>query len=805
MAAGIDVTRSSRVTILKTDSVNALAQKSDKGLRLYRTADESPIYNVTLYIALDQDSVFNSLSYTSDTLCQVQFFYSTDGDAYTRAPFLEDKTEAGKRKISTPLIQADFIQIVFHQDSAHLNRFEVHDLQIGFESRALVKATSSADRLWVAENLLDRRDDYGWSSQVYTHPDEDEIEIDLGNYFYVNAFKLRSIKDDQNCFPRKFMISVSHDKAMWETFITESGFYAGSFQWYIWNIKPWRTRYIRIKIKEPARFGKEQFVSKILDFAAVAVPENQLRANQKKQGDLPYASELIAGLVIFSENSGVTPNKAVQANDARLRIATTESHGIARLARDNDNREGVVVQGNDSRLRIAQVQHPGIVQLAKDGESRGGVAVQANDSRLRTATEEYPGVVQLARQGETRPGVAIQANDPRLKTASITTPGIVRLAANEEVADGVAVQSNDSRLRQASITWPGIIQIASPGETDANKALSSNDDRLSEGSEQRKGRVQLARHLESSSLKALQSDDPRVQFATESSAGVVRLSPHGKANASAVVVANDPRLSDKREPLAHAHTEYAPARHDLNTHQGNLNLKNDATTFHVTAFSVPGLDVVPLSSENTSGLSAAFRGGVVMTAKENPALLAVSEKNLAIEGRGKSTPAALFISESEYAVQLPLQSADIKGSGKSLLAEGEVRLRGGLKVEGRGFLGVEFTRFSNEAFSDGDLLTMDGAAVAKLKSQDRPCIGVFARGSSIELGSSQNQKSIKVAVAGIVDVKIEGSVKAGQMIGFSGKNAGTGKVVSDSRLGILVSLEDNQNEKEKLVPCVFMK
>jgi len=107
--------------------------------------------------------------------------------------------------------------------------------------------------------------------------------------------------------------------------------------------------------------------------------------------------------------------RVVQADDPRLKPATTDSKGIVELAEDGEDKEGVVVQGSDSRLKPATTNKYGIVKIARDGDDTKGLVVEASDSRLKPATEYSYGIMKFCRLGEDTPYTAVQGNDPRLR------------------------------------------------------------------------------------------------------------------------------------------------------------------------------------------------------------------------------------------------------------------------------------------------------------------------------------------------------------------------------------------------------
>jgi hypothetical protein len=398
--------------------------------------------------------------------------------------------------------------------------------------------------------------------------------------------------------------------------------------------------------------------------------------------------------------------------------------------------------------------------------------IQGNDSRLRTATTEYPGISQLAQDGETRPGVVIQGND--------------------------------SRLRTATTEYPGISQLALHNESEPLKVLQSDDPRLLEGTEFKKGRVQFSKNGEIKSGKAVQSDDDRLQPASNTKYGIVKLAEHGKFISDSVVQSNDPRLCDKREPKDHTHP-YAQIEHSFNSHFGplniSLNLKNNLNNDTQTYLSST-IDF-PLSIINREGFAAGFDGGVVMVAEKNSALNAFSNENTAIQSISRKRSAAVFLSEQDYALKLPLNNNNIKGSGKAIFAEGLIKIKGELNIHGSRSIAIYWDKNSSEAFSEGDVLTISNEGVlGKINNSNQKTIGVFANKSNIILGESK-QESVLIVILGIVNVKVKGKVEAGNLLGYSkSNNLGVVSKVLDHTLTI-ISLESSMDENEKLISCLI--
>jgi hypothetical protein len=355
------------------------------------------------------------------------------------------------------LIAAKYIKFVCYNRNAlnHQYQVAIGKIQICISGIVNIKVSSQLDRLWVKENLIDTRTEYGWSSALKKEDKKEFIEIDLGSVNRVNEIRMLSKNQKETYFPTSFSISYSDDNITWHNLLEENGFFAEPGTWYRWRFYPLNIRYLRINIKENARTKEGKYISQIIELELYAEADPLEKKNlQIGLSDIPYASVLRSGIVRFALDGEVKEGVAVQANDRRLRDATTDSKGIVELASDGEDREGVVVQGNDRRLKYASEDLPGIVRFARNREEKPLYAVQSNDDRLKPATTQSKGIVELAEDGEDREGVVVQGNDRRLKKATEHTYGIVRLCPKgEEISDAVVV-GDDPRLSDARVPLP---------------------------------------------------------------------------------------------------------------------------------------------------------------------------------------------------------------------------------------------------------------------------------------------------------------------------------------------------------------
>lgn len=796
----MDLTKSALTTIAHAHAFTPALKANHHGEALSFSIERTAPH-CSVRLEFKDKSFINYLTFNSDLHVLVDISWSLDGKSFYRIHGLKHESRGEMRDFIFPLVYAQFLLVNFYQEAGPVHKAEIRRFEIGFRSSVKLKASSEADRLWTAENLIDRREDYGWASIVREKNEPDIIVADMGELYFISELHLKSVKDEYNYFPRGFLIQLSEDGNIWQTKQAEDNFYAAPGCWYAWKFAPTRARYVRLQIDKHAHYKRGEYQSKILDLAVLGVPDFDA-AHTSASSTMRMASENTPGIVLLAANNIAAPNRVVQSNDSRLRNASTEYRGIVQFARDNEAAPEKAVQGSDSRLKLASVNAPGIVRLAKNGEASENTAVQGNDARLQLATVDSPGIVQLAKNGETRPGIALQASDARLKAATTEQPGIVQLAKDGESAAGKAIQGSDSRLRQASQAWPGIVQLASHSEIASNKAVTADDPRLSEGNENHKGRVQFARKGESADLKAVQASDPRLQNASEENRGVVQLARDGVAVAGLAVQATDSRLSDARPPKPHAHPEYALAQHDFNVHTGNILLKRATPTAVPDGFSVSLDTNAPIAVENSNGVAGIFSGGLIAHAEGVSAYL-VSRYASALQAVSRDKAAASLASASDYALHLPKSLGGVTSSGKALHAEGQVLLEGQLNVKGQACITIALPKAASESFVEGDLLTIDNGVAAKMRNDSQPFVGVLTKNAGVQLESGA--VAIRAAVAGIVSLRVFGIVRAGDRLGLNPNQAGTCRVAQAQDKVYAVALESVNNDREKQVLSILIK
>lgn len=800
----IEITESGRITAREVTGDN-VSLDDDKNIKVNLRENST---RESCILHLSDTSVFNELTISSEEgFADTEFtlFYSLNGTHWIRIPVLSELKTGKEVKKGFALIEAKAFQVIFHNNGYTFNSEKHLTLKLAKQIEITINASSNEDRLWVADNLVDKRDDYGWASHVSESPSEEWIEFDCSRSYYIDAFALKSTLDRPECFPAEFEVLVSEDNSNWNRVVSETGFIVTGLQTFLWTFSAVKARYIRIYIPRTGSAGSKKFQSVILESEIYAMPEN--RVGESKSA-LTAASEMIKGAVQFTENGEASPGKAVQGNDRRIRTATTEYPGITRLARDNQKDEGVVVQGNDSRLRESTEFYPGIVQLAKNGENRAQVAVQGNDERLQPGSTSSAGIVEFAEDGESRDSVAVQGSDSRLKEGTTESHGILRFAENGESTPNRAVMADDKRLRVAAISWPGIVQLAEHGEILQGRAVQADDPRLKEGGVNIKGRVQFAEHNEVSALKSLQSDDPRIKRAEVDKPGIVQFAAHEKVAPMLAVQADDPRLSDARTPLPHDH-DYAEKNHSFNSHSGTLNLTHNIETEKVSTFVTKSPGDVPVSTENVDGHSFYSSGGSVFRSGVHPAVTAIGSSQSAITAYSNEKPAARLASAHDFALVLSDKFENGENaSGRSLLAKGNARFESTLQLSREQTVTIAVKHFSNEVFTEGELLTVnENGQFAKMNAADQVCAGVV--GSSVNAGGlilgETGEKFLPVIIYGIARLKVKGVVNAGRQIGFAGNVPGLGSQVAKSQPFYAVSLHDHASEGEKLVNVLLQR
>jgi len=608
-----------------------------------------------------------------------------------------------------------FVSKIARKTSSGKNRINFGNLKLLVTGVTSIKASSELDRLWVKENLIDTRPDYGWSSQKKEEPEDEYLIFDLGSVNRVEEIRMLTKNDPITNFPERFIAYYSEDDLTWHQLHEENNFLSEPGTWYKWRVSPVNLRFLKIVFIQEKQQNKKEYITEVIEIELYSSPDKKDSGGPMRE-PLPYASVLRSGIIRLAVDGEVKEGVVVQSNDRRLRDASTEYRGIVELASDGEEKPGVVVQGNDKRLKIATELSHGLVRLGRSGEARPGLVVQSDDERLRTASTEHSGIVELAEDGETRPGVVVQGNDSRLRIATKKTYGLVQLADSAEVAHDRVVTGDDSRLRDATATAKGIVKLALNGGEEPDTVVQANDKRLKHGTTEQYGIVQLAHSGENKAGVVVQGDDKRIQPADFDKAGVVTLSRLGESASGKVVLADDPRLSDKRDPKPHTH-EYAEKQHSYDSHIGFLRISGESSS--------PSKGLVPpvandsvIYGKNTSegsGIIGIGNGSGLVGFSEKIGVIGLSKgkdfkDSAGVLGVGANTSGGQFISQSGYAIfanGAGIPENEWLGSGRAVHALGDSLFDGNIRVSKDGqeeCIGRFFRLDQRDVVTPGDLL-----------------------------------------------------------------------------------------------------
>ncbi len=768
--------RQVKVNEIKTKGIFELKEGS---LRSYSEQLEGPGIGV-FTLVLNPGSSFNQIRlHQSDSQSaffpdSFKFEISLDGKVWE--PILQ---ETGFRRLNKrvgqwnfSLVRANFLKLVSKVSEKEGSKYKVSigGLEVGISGVVKLEVSSERDRLWVKENLIDERPDYGWASLESPQPKEEFFLIDLGSISRVNELRLLSPKEGHLYFPETFTVYYSEDDLTWNQLLEENQFLSEPGIWYQWRFLPANIRFLKFVSRPRKIQNKEKYGTRIAEVELYAAPYLSDLTHKPTAEPLPYATVLRSGLVRLAVDGETSEGAAVQANDRRLRDASTEYKGIVELASDGEDKDGVVVQGNDRRLKHANEAAYGLVRLASNGENRADRVVQGNDERLKPATSQNLGIVELAENGETKEGVVVQGNDDRLKHATSNRFGLVQLAGTGDTTPGKVVTSDDARLRRATTETPGILRFASNGEESADAAVQGNDKRLKLATPQSFGIVKLSRSGEASEGTVVQGNDERLRNASTEYPGIVTVAPKGKSISGHVVSSDDPRLSDTRDPKPHTH-DYANREHDFSSHTGFLRLKGSVEAPYTNISPPPenaGIVYARNESEKGSGLvgSGKFAGILAFGEKFGArGDSSSSEKESAgILGLAKRGFGGWFHSRSGHAVYasgkgIPLLNET--GSGKAILAEGDSDFHGTVFVQtgkGTDCIAKFFPVQSADVIAEGDLLAMgeDGKLYKSRQPNATNIVGIAVKSAALVLGEKpQTEGQWLVAIAGVTLANVE--------------------------------------------------
>ncbi|HOT44568.1 MAG TPA: discoidin domain-containing protein, partial [Spirochaetota bacterium] len=435
----------------------------------------------------------------------IRFEGSLDGESwmvlYTEKKLVLD---SDTYRLDIPLTPVRYLKILIITSHQIEGKFysEIGLVRTGIAGISEIRASSVSSSGRVPQNLLFDEPEDIWESELKSQSAKESLFIDLGKIFHVNRIVLGS---SSRGFPENFYIETSSDNNVWMPLLEEKNFKPQVMKKYFWNTDIRPARYIRIEAKG-VKYPDGKYGVQLAHLEISAAPFNPLHTHNI--GDLtPYASIFQAGIVRLAKDGDDAPGIAVQANDRRLRDATTIFKGIVQLAEDGDASRGLAVQASDSRIAPATDLKAGIVRLAHNRENKPGVVVQGNDSRLQEATTANFGIVKLCPDGMYKENAAVTGNDPRLHKASTGAFGICKLAADGADTAGAVVQANDKRLRDATTVYKGIVELAEDGEAKAGVVVQGNDKRLKDATTTAKGIVELAEDGEAKAGVVVQGND----------------------------------------------------------------------------------------------------------------------------------------------------------------------------------------------------------------------------------------------------------------------------------------------------------
>jgi hypothetical protein len=776
---------------------------------------------------LQYEGIDGELEFLPDTF---RFEISEDGQVWESIIKEYDYTRGNKKfcKWNFPMISTNYLKLVLkltHKDKNGKYKAAFENFKIMISGIEKIQTSSENDRLWVKENIIDGRGDYGWSSREKTSPSEEYLLVDLGSVNRVDEIRILSKNTPETNFPELFYFYYSEDDLAWNQWHEEPQFIAEPGVYYKWKFFPTNMRFFKLLMVNNHPNASKKYVSQIIELEIYAAPDYLSLSKKKIINETPpYASVIRSGLVRLAADGETNAGVAIQGNDRRLRDATTEFKGIIELATDGEDRDGVVVQGSDRRLKHATELNHGLARLARNGENRNGVVVQGDDDRLKLATIDYPGIVELAEDGETRPGVVVQGNDKRLKKATKDGFGLVILAELGEDSPGKVVTADDPRFKKASTEKEGILRFASNGEETAGAAVQGNDKRLKKATTEAHGIVELAQSGESKEGVVVQGNDKRLQHASDDSYGIMIYARHNTSLPFRAIQSDDPRLSDSRIPKPHTH-DYADKLHSYDSHAGLI---------HITDSTSSDWKNIVLPTKNHSviyGRNEAKNGGGVVGIGVDEGVLGhgedfgivglsngTEEDSAGVAGFSKKGHGGIFTSGRGFAVYANgkgLGRKEINGSGKAILANGESEFQGTVRLvdeKGLDCIAKYFKIQGNDLIQKGDLVVIgekEGHIARSRTAYSSKIVGVCVDSAALEFGIKKTGNDfVLVAFMGMVFVNvdaIDGSVAPGDLLvsGLTGGHAVKGDP-SKIKPGMLVAKALGDCKKDRaLIPALL--
>lgn len=782
----ICISHPQRIRIEKWSAVGQ-SEKSAGRLISWRSDPLDSPSLLSCIIAFDRLRFFNAISIglhkEDPNFFPARLRFEVSEDRHVWEPLLHEPDYRvgphGKASWNFPLISAAYLKLALFADKKNKSGkyfIALGEIQILISGAVAIQASSELDRLWVKENIIDTRPEYGWSTAPRSRIEKEFITLDLGTVSRLCEARLLSKDDTDIFFPTSFQLLYSEDDISWHLLFEENEFLVEPACWYRWRFLPVNARYVRLTILEGARTYEGKYISQIIELKFYATTEI-VDSSGYSPASPPLASTLRPGLVRLAINGEAKEGLALQSNDRRLLDASTEHKGVVELASDGEQGAGRAVQANDHRLQYATEELPGILRLARSGEVRSGHAVQADDPRLGLASKEKAGLVELAADGEIRSGVAVQGNDRRLRLASDKEAGIVKLAKAKSENPNEVVQANDPRLCKANTESHGIMRFSHLEESAPGLAVQSNDPRLKAASTEKQGIVKLAKDGERSEAKVVQASDSRLRDATEENFGIMQFAFLGDSVQGRAVQANDPRLANSRAPLPHKH-DYAEKEHTFDSHSGTLKIEAEQGQSYKGIVPPPS-GYSPIVGNNTgegAGLTGTGRREGVVGAGSHSGVSAFGlDGGYGIIAASRSNAAGLFLSENFYSLIAggSLKDRDIQSSGLAFLAKGLSCFEDTIySCKGASCIASYFTIREGEHISPGDLVAIDESGEKVYRSQeygDLHIIGVAVSKAALVLNPPQetlprkeekgaftplaSAKQVLIAIGGIVEVQ----------------------------------------------------
>ena len=186
-------------------------------------------------ITFDNPRFFNTISvdlhkeHPNFFPAKLRFEISEDGHIWE--PLLHEADyRAGphdKALWNFPLISASYLKFVFlvdkkNQSGEYFTAFG--EIQVLVSGAVAIESSSELDRLWVKENIIDERPEYGWSTAPRPRIEKEYIRLDLGSVNRLCEAHILSKDDTDTFFPTCFQLLYSEDDVSWHLFLKKMAF-----------------------------------------------------------------------------------------------------------------------------------------------------------------------------------------------------------------------------------------------------------------------------------------------------------------------------------------------------------------------------------------------------------------------------------------------------------------------------------------------------------------------------------------------------------------------------------------------------